>query len=160
MDTHNICFCEKIRKLWKLFFLFFSFFRKCFIWHRVRTCLTLIKFSIHFFTTKWLSLSLVFKQIVLTPHLLIRLFLRLKSIDIFLIFPWKRMLWVLNRSASERHFYEYPQHMFSWRNKKILSGYPLLPRPMRINFQQDLKPEPPSRKHAYIILISLNPTFI
>ena len=35
------------------------------------------------------------------------------QVNIFLISPQKCMLWVLIRSASS----EYPQHMFSWRNK-------------------------------------------
>ena len=43
-----------------------------------------------------------------------------------LISPRKHMLWVLIRNTSSRHFNEYPQHIFSWRNKKkCLSENPL-----------------------------------
>ena len=39
-----------------------------------------------------------------------------KNVDIFLVSPWKHMLWVLIRSPS--------QHMFSWRNKKDILWIP------------------------------------
>ena len=51
-----------------------------------------------------------------------RLFFQSKSIDIFLISGQKHMLWVLeapHRGASN----EYPQHMFSSRNKKNYLPY-------------------------------------
>ena len=65
--------------------------------------------------------------------------------NIFLISPWKHMLWLLIRSAWQYFSYlstktccgyslevpcqgtsnEYPQHMFSWRNKKNISIFGL-----------------------------------
>ena len=56
-----------------------------------------------------------------------------KRMNIFLISPQKHMLWVLIRSIMLRRLswvpttycHEYPQHMFSWRNKKnIYSNTP------------------------------------
>ena len=41
-----------------------------------------------------------------------------KSIDIFLISPQNRMLWYLLEAPQWGASNEYPQHMFSWRNKK------------------------------------------
>ena len=49
-------------------------------------------------------------------------FFQPNSIDIFLISPWKHMLWGHIRSASSNI---YPQHIFSWRNKKNMSMIPL-----------------------------------
>ena len=66
--------------------------------------------------------------------------------DSFLVSPWKVMLWVLIRSASMRRFFlqenicctysleapqwdasnEYPQHIFSWRNKIISYTFQLI----------------------------------
>ena len=43
----------------------------------------------------------------------------------FLISPWKHMLRVPIRSASLRHSNEYPQHMFSQRNKKNINTFGL-----------------------------------
>ena len=50
---------------------------------------------------------------------------------IFLISPRKHMLWVLIRSASARRgaSNEYPQHMFSWRNKKNINTFGLKKAP-------------------------------
>ena len=47
--------------------------------------------------------------------------LRCPTTALVLISTYKHMLWVLTRSA----FNEYPQHMFSWRNKKNISTYGL-----------------------------------
>ena len=47
------------------------------------------------------------------------------QVNIFLIFPWKRILWVLIRSASVRCFLCVPQNTFSWRNKKIMKAFGL-----------------------------------
>ena len=44
------------------------------------------------------------------------------QVYIFLISPQKQMLWVLIRSASSN---DYPQHMFSWRNKKNINTFGL-----------------------------------
>ena len=49
-------------------------------------------------------------------------FFQLKSIDIFLISAWKHMIWVLIWGACN----EYPQHMFSCRNKKNIIWIPPL----------------------------------
>ena len=38
--------------------------------------------------------------------------------------PWKHMLWVLIRNACLGDSDEYPQHMFSWRNKQNYHQYP------------------------------------
>ena len=65
-------------------------------------------------------------------------------VNIFLISPQKHMLWVLIRSASGFSYFstktcygysleapyrdpsnEYPQHMFSWRNKKNINTFGL-----------------------------------
>ena len=40
------------------------------------------------------------------------------QLNIFLISPLKPMLWVLITSDSANASNEYPQHRFSWRNKK------------------------------------------
>ena len=40
-------------------------------------------------------------------------------VNIFLISPWKHMLWVFIRGASN----EYPQHMFSWRHKENIDTF-------------------------------------
>ena len=51
------------------------------------------------------------------------------------------MLWVLIRSASARGgaSNEYPQHMYSSRNKKkILCGYPLLSAAMNTSASQEV----------------------
>ena len=40
---------------------------------------------------------------------------------IFLIFPYKHMLWVLIRSISVGCFFEYIQLMFSWRTGEIIA---------------------------------------
>ena len=45
-------------------------------------------------------------------------------VNIFL----KHMLWVLIRSASMRRLNEYPQRMFSWRNKKNINTFGLCDR--------------------------------
>ena len=47
------------------------------------------------------------------------------QVAIFLISPWKHVLWVFMRSASVRHFWWVPQYMFSWRNKKIINTFRL-----------------------------------
>ena len=49
------------------------------------------------------------------------------QVNIFLISPRKHMFWVLIRSASARWgaYYEYPQHMLSWRNKKNINSFGL-----------------------------------
>ena len=47
-------------------------------------------------------------------------------VNIFLISPRKHMLWVLIGSASPPRrgaSNEYPQHMFSWRNKKNINTF-------------------------------------
>ena len=61
---------------------------------------------------------------------LVRQFFQSKSIDIFLSSPRKHMLWYLLEAPLWGASNEYPQHMFSWRNKKILTWYPLLSRPI------------------------------
>ena len=48
------------------------------------------------------------------------LFTTKKTVIFFLILPWKYMLWILISSTSN----EYPQHMFSWRNKKNIIWIP------------------------------------
>ena len=40
------------------------------------------------------------------------------------------MLWYSLEAPRRGTSNEYPQHMFSWRNKKIFTGYPPLSRPM------------------------------
>ena len=46
--------------------------------------------------------------------------------DIFLISPWKHMLWY-SGAPGQGISNEYPQHMFSWRNKKNINLIPLQP---------------------------------
>ena len=43
--------------------------------------------------------------------------------NIFLILQANIMMWVLKRTVSVRRFFEYPHHMFSLRNKKILQPF-------------------------------------
>ena len=83
--------------------------------------------------------------LLLSAQQQIRRFFHPKNADIFLISRRKHMLWVLIRSASPRHFLwvqqhmfsvysleaphigtsnEYPQHMFSSRNKKNIMWIP------------------------------------
>ena len=53
-----------------------------------------------------------------------RVLFQLKSTDIFLIYPRNICYGYTSDAPRRGASNEYPQHMFSWRNKETLCGYP------------------------------------
>ena len=52
------------------------------------------------------------------------MFCQPKILDIFLISPWKHMLWFSIEAPQRGTSNEYPQHMFLWRSKKNIMWIP------------------------------------
>ena len=65
-------------------------------------------------------------SLYLDTLLLLRCFFQSKSIDIFLISPRKHMFWYSFEAPRRGATNEYPQHMFSLRNKKTINLIPIL----------------------------------
>ena len=63
---------------------------------------------------------------MISPLLQIRRFFQPNNTDTFLISPWKHMVWFSLEAPPWGTSNDYPQHMFSWRNKKKITWIPPL----------------------------------
>ena len=89
-EHHNICLLGEIIKM----FILVPFFLE--VWQNILATQDLLKQAL---------LYTVLLHLCIAPDNMLYFFsFNWKSTDIFLISPWKQMLWVHVRSASSRHF--------------------------------------------------------
>ena len=91
-----------------------------------KKCFFEIKWNMLFLSKAFYSIQWFCRRTMEVPYLKIsRFFFQPKIVDSFLISPRKHVV-VLIRSASRGASNEYPQNMFSWRNKKTIYLIPPL----------------------------------